>query len=134
MDVELIGDTTYGKPVGEIPIPISNYILYSPQLYVENSANQGDYYTGMAPGTATYPGLLAADDVTKDFGDSTELLLAHALNFVQNGTYSITSPKIQSLASKQSFSIYQAKAVNRNLSVRKFKGMVLADRIKNLKK
>ena len=125
MDVELIGDTTYGKPVGEIPIPISNYILYSPQLYVENSANQGDYYTGMAPGSANYKGLLAADDVTKDFGDSTELLLAHALNFVKNGTYSITGPKIQSLASKQSFSIYQAKVVNKNLSTRKFKGMIL---------
>ncbi|MFI5158930.1 MAG: S41 family peptidase [Sphingobacteriales bacterium] len=134
MDVELIGDTTYGKPVGEIPIPISNYILYSPQLYVENSANQGDYYTGMAPGTATYPGLLAADDVTKDFGDSTEMLLAHALNFVQNGTYNITSPKIQSLASKQSFSIYQAKATNRNIKIGKFRGMILADRIRNLRK
>jgi len=134
MDVELIGDTTYGKPVGEIPIPISNYILYSPQLYVENSANQGGYYTGMAPGTAAYPGLLAADDVTKDFGDSTELLLAHALNFVKNGTYSITTPEIQSLASKQSFSISQAKAVNRNLEVHKLRGMVLADRIKNLRK
>jgi len=134
MDVELIGDTTYGKPVGEIPIPISNYILYSPQLYVENSANQGDYYTGMAPGSANYKGLLAADDVTKDFGDSTELLLAHALNFVKNGTYSITSPKIQSLTSKQSFSIYQAKIVNRNLEVRKLRGMVLADRIRNLRR
>jgi hypothetical protein len=88
----------------------------------------------MAPGTAAYPGLLAADDVTKDFGDSTEMLLAHALNFVKNGTYSIIGPKIQSLASKQNFSIYQAKAVNRNISARKFKGMVLADRIRNLRK
>lgn len=134
MDVELIGDTTYGKPVGEIPIPIGNYILYSPQMYVENSANQGDYYTGMAPGTATYPGLLAADDVTKDFGDSTEMLLAHVLNFVKNGTYNITGPKIQSLASKQGFSIYQAKTVNRNISIHKFKGMILADRIKSFRK
>jgi carboxyl-terminal processing protease len=128
MDVELIGDTTYGKPVGEIPIPISNYILYSPQLSVENSANQGDYYTGMAPGSANYKGLLAADDVTKDFGDSTEMLLAHALNFVKNDTYSITGPKIQSLNSKKSFSIYQAKAVNRSIDVHKLKGMILKGR------
>lgn len=134
MDVELIGDTTYGKPVGEIPIPINNYILYSPQLYVKNSANQGDYYTGMAPGTATYPGLLTADDVTKDFGDSTEMMLAHALNFVKNGTYNINGPKIQSLASKQSFSMYQAKSINRKLNIRKFKGMILADRIKNFRR
>jgi carboxyl-terminal processing protease len=134
LDVELIGDTTYGKPVGEIPIPINKYILYSPQLYVENSANQGDYYAGMAPGSATYPGKLAADDVTKDFGDSTEMLLAHALNFVKTDSYSITTPKIQSLSSAKSFSIYQAKAINRNLEVHKFKGMVLADRIKKFRK
>ncbi|WP_461452019.1 S41 family peptidase [Mucilaginibacter sp.] len=125
MNVQLIGDTTYGKPVGETPIPIGHYVLYSPQFSVENSAGKGNYYSGMAPGSSTYPGMLAGDDVTKNFGDSTEMLLAHALNFVKNGTYSITGPKIQSLASKQSFSIYQAKVVNRNLITRKLKGMIL---------
>jgi carboxyl-terminal processing protease len=82
----------------------------------------------MAPGSSTYPGVLAADDVTKNFGDSTEMLLAHALNYVQNGTYSITKPQIQSLSTEKSFSMYQAKAVNRKLLVNKFRGMILAEK------
>jgi len=47
MNVQLIGDTTYGKPVGEMPIPIGHYVLYSPQFSVENSASKGSYYSGM---------------------------------------------------------------------------------------
>ena len=130
MNVQLIGDTTYGKPVGEMPIQIGHYVLYSPQFSVENSASQGSYYSGMAPGSSTYPGILAGDDVTKNFGDSTEMLLAHALNYVQNGTYSIISPKIQSFAQSQKLSIYQQKAMNRKLLVNKFRGMVLTEKSK----
>jgi len=128
LNVQLIGDTTYGKPVAEIPIPIGaqgQYILYSPQLYVENSANQGDYYAGMAPGSADFPGKLAADDVTKDFGDSTEMLLQHALNFVSTGTYSINTPQIQSLSkTKTTFSLHQQSAIALKMEKRKFKAMV----------
>jgi carboxyl-terminal processing protease len=125
LNVQLIGDTTYGKPVGEIPIPIGNYVLYSPQLSVENSANQGDYYTGFAPGSASSPGKLAADDVTKDFGDSTEVLLAHALHFVKSGTYAINSPRVQSL-NKSTFSMQQQSAIALKLDPHKFKGLVLS--------
>lgn len=129
LNVQLVGDTTYGKPVGEIPIPLGatgKYILYSPQIYVQNSANQGDYYAGMAPGTAAFPGKLAADDVTKDFGDTTETLLNHALHFVRTGTYAVTGPKIQSLAAgKQLFSMQQLSAVSRKIDQHKFKAMVI---------
>jgi len=129
LNVQLIGDTTYGKPVGEIPIPIGSYILYSPQLYVENSANQGDYYTGMAPGSTLYPGKLAADDVTKDFGDSTEMLLAHALNFVKTGTYALKGPQIQSL-SKSTLSLHQQSTMALKTNLHKFKGLVLSSKLK----
>jgi len=74
--------------------------------------------------------MLAGDDVTKNFGDSTETLLAHALNYVQNGTYSIVSSKIQSFAQSQKTSIYQQKAMNRKLLVNKFRGMVLTEKNK----
>jgi carboxyl-terminal processing protease len=124
LNVQLIGDTTYGKPVGEIPIPINKYILYSPQLYVENSANQGDYYSGMAPGSSTYPGELAQDDITKDFGDSTEMLLAHALNYVSTGTYAIKGPQIQSL-SKSTLTLHQARVMSSKIaSPYNFRGLV----------
>lgn len=129
LDVELVGDTTYGKPVGEIPIPLGSdgkYILYSPQIYVENSANQGDYYAGMAPGSPSYKGYLAGDDVTKDFGDSTEMLLAHALNYVKTGTYAINKPQVQSLtAGKKLFTISQQKALVRQMDQHKIKALVI---------
>jgi len=128
LNVQLVGDTTYGKPVGEIPITLGSYILYSPQFYAENSANQGDYYTGMAPGSTAYPGELAGDDVTKDFGDSTEMLLAHALNYVKTGTYAINKPQIESL-SKSTLSLHQQSAMALRLNPHKFKGMV-AERLK----
>jgi len=86
LPIQLIGDTTYGKPVGEIPIPIGKYYLYSPQIYVENSANQGDYYAGMAPGSAAFAGVLANDDLTTDFGPD-ESLLAATLNYIEKGYY-----------------------------------------------
>jgi len=125
LDVQLIGDTTYGKPVGEIPIPIGKYILYSPQEYVENAASQGDYYTGMAPESANYPGKLAADDVTKNFGDSTEMLLAHALNYIKTGTFAITRPQVAAL-SKSTLSLHQQSIMARQLNPHKFKGSVLS--------
>jgi len=129
MDVELVGDTTYGKPVGEIPIPLGSdgkYILYSPQIYVKNSANQGDYYAGMTPGSGGYKGTLADDDATKDFGDSTENMLAHALHYIKTGTYAMNKPQVQSLlAGKQMFSIAQQKAVIRKMDQHKFKALVV---------
>ena len=136
MDVELVGDTTYGKPVGEYPIALGSdgkYTLYSPQVYVTNSANQGDYYAGMTPGSGSYKGFLAGnnvfrdgDDVTKDFGDPTENMLAHTLNYVKTGTYAINKPQVQSLlAGKQLFTIGQQKALVRQMDQHKFKALVI---------
>lgn len=95
MDVKLIGRNTYGKPVGFFDININKYQLYVPEFETKNSANQGGYYTGMTPGSTDYPGKLDADDLTKDFGDPTEGLLAHALNYVTTGNYGVNL-KIQS--------------------------------------
>jgi carboxyl-terminal processing protease len=137
LNVQLIGDTTYGKPVGEIPIPIGSqgqYIIYSPQLYVENSANQGDYYSGMAPGSTTYPGMLAADDVTKPFGDSTEMLLASALSYIKTGTYAVKKQQVQSLpANKSAFSLHQQSTAALAMEKKKYKLMTFNDKLKTKK-
>lgn len=134
LTVQLIGDTTYGKPVGEIPIPIGSqgrYIIFSPQFYVQNSAGQGNYYSGMAPGSADFQGLLAADDVTKEFGDSTETLLSHALNYVKTGTYAISTPQVQSLsANKAAFSLHQQSAIALTMEKQKYKLMTFSNKLK----
>ncbi|HWZ36402.1 MAG TPA: S41 family peptidase, partial [Mucilaginibacter sp.] len=41
MDVQFIGTTTYGKPVGFFDIDINKYQLYIPEFETQNSANQG---------------------------------------------------------------------------------------------
>lgn len=68
MDVKIIGTTTYGKPVGFYNIDIDRYQLYMPMFSTRNSANKGDYYSGMTPGSTTYDGFAASDDLTKTLG------------------------------------------------------------------
>ncbi len=101
MNVQLIGTTTYGKPVGFFAIPIGTYQYYTPEFETKNSASQGGYYSGMTPGSATYPGVQASDDVTHDFGDTNELLLARAINYTTKGTYAI-SPALTTLSTGKS--------------------------------
>lgn len=83
MDVKLVGRTTYGKPVGFFAIKIDKLDLYIPQFETKNSQNVGGYYSGMTPD------FVVMDDVTKDFGDRNESLLAAALNYAEKGTFSL---------------------------------------------
>ena len=130
LNVQFIGTTSYGKPVGFFDIDINKYELYIPEFETKNSKGQGGYYTGMTPGSADYPGVNDYDDVTKDFGDPTEGLLAHALNYVKTGTYSITTPQIQSLSKAKTFSIDQSNAAAIQLNHNKFNGMVFNKKLK----
>ncbi|WP_214070847.1 S41 family peptidase [Mucilaginibacter sp. dw_454] len=124
LDVQLIGTTTYGKPVGFFDIDINKYQLYIPEFSTKNSAAQGDYYSGMTPGTSDFPGIKDYDDVTKEFGDTTETLLHHAITYVNKGTYSYTAQKVQGLGAQKTFSIDQANNAAMALDGKKFKGMV----------
>ena len=135
LNVQLIGSTSYGKPVGFFAININKYQYYTPEFATMNSANQGGYYAGMTPGSSTYPGVQDFDDVTKDFGDPTEGLLAHALNYVKTGVYSVQSPQIQSVngIALRSFSLAQFNAAANQLEGHKFRGMVLNNPAKHLK-
>ncbi|MFD2871663.1 S41 family peptidase [Mucilaginibacter ximonensis] len=124
MDVQFIGTTTYGKPVGFFDIDINKYQMYIPEFETQNSAGQGGYYSGMTPGAAGYPGVKDYDDPTKEFGDTTEVLLHHAVNFLKKGTYTVTAPKVQGLNVQRTLSIDQSNAAALALESKKFKGMV----------
>ncbi len=128
MNVKLLGTTSYGKPVGFFAIPITSYQLYIPEFETRNSLNQGGYYPGMTPGSATYPGYAANDDISKDFGDPTENLLAHALSYANTGSFSASSPQVLSTSGIKAFSIEQQNEVNSKLDDHSFKGMVLDKR------
>jgi len=88
--VQLIGRTSYGKPVGFFGIPVGKYDLYISEFESQNSQGKADFYQGMVPG-GNFAGVTANDDVTKDFGDPAEGLLARAINFIEKGNYTVAS-------------------------------------------
>ena len=133
MNVQLIGTTSYGKPVGFFPISINKYQIYIPEFETKNSATQGGYYAGMTPGSTDFPGKLDYDDVTHDFGDPSEGLLAHALHYVTNNTYSFSSPKLQSLSGVKIMSVQQANTAGVQLDGHKFSGMIFNNKLKSKK-
>jgi carboxyl-terminal processing protease len=80
MNVVSIGSTTCGKPYGFYYANNCGTSYAAMQLKGENAVGFGDYADGFAP---TCP---ASDDLSKQRGDSTELMLATALGYVRTGS------------------------------------------------
>ena len=125
-DVKLIGRQTYGKPVGFFAITIDKLDLYIPQFETKNNKNEGGYFNGM---TVDYS---IPDDVTKDFGDPTEKLLAAALSYSEKGTFSIGNIP-NKIASLSGMSDSETERLNEAFDKNVFKGMV-DDKLKLKKK
>lgn len=125
LDVQFVGETSYGKPVGFFDIDINKYIMYTPEFSVKNSAGQGDYYQGFTPGDTNSPGFNDYDDLTKDFGDPTEGLLADCLNYVKTGAYSTQKTVVQSLSANFKSHVLASNRRAEILDKHKFIGMVL---------
>jgi carboxyl-terminal processing protease len=94
--IQIIGRTTYGKPVGFFGIPVGDYDMYITQFETRNSAGTANYYQGMIPG-GNFKGKDVGDDITHDFGDPAEGLLAQAIKFIESGAYSTTALRTNSL-------------------------------------
>jgi len=77
--VTLVGDRTYGKPVGQYVLPFCDKVLAPVAFSMVNANGQGDYFDGLA---ADCP---AGDDIGRDLGDATEASLAEALAVVRTG-------------------------------------------------
>ncbi|HEX6847270.1 MAG TPA: S41 family peptidase [Chitinophagaceae bacterium] len=117
MEVKLIGDTTYGKPVGFFPIPVYDYDLYPISFKTVNSTGSADYYTGFVPDK------LAPDGVDKNWGNVDEPCLAAALRYITTGSF-----RISTSASQQDLRLQAAKEAeffNQSLNRNKFLGMFI---------
>src|SRR5262245_25752153 len=77
--VVVVGDTTYGKPVGQDAFPFSDKGFHPVPLPLENSLGQGDYFTGLP---ATCP---AGDMLDRQLGDPEEASLKEAFVYVRTG-------------------------------------------------
>ncbi|KQN36088.1 hypothetical protein ASE92_08100 [Pedobacter sp. Leaf41] len=122
MDVKLIGRKTYGKPVGFFSLRIDKKDLYIPQFQTKNQSGFGDYFDGMAVDKDV------VDDLTKDFGDPSEKLLAQALNYSATGAF--TSYLKESTLSSTSGVSRQVIDSNNEKLDHEFKGMIETRKLK----
>ncbi len=84
MTVKLVGEQTYGKPVGFFPIRLENkYDVLMALFETKNALDEGGYFSGMVPdiresnSDATF-----FDDPRYDFGDSAEPYTAKAIGIL----------------------------------------------------
>lgn len=76
LDVVLIGDTTFGKPVGQYGFDFCDSTLFPVSFETVNANDVGGYFDGI---TVDCP---AADDLTTVLGDTAEASLAEALTYL----------------------------------------------------
>jgi carboxyl-terminal processing protease len=82
MPVAVIGDTTYGKPVGQYSLEFCDKVLVPVAFSLKNANDEGDFFDGISP-TCTAP-----DDITHQLGDPAEGSYAEALTFLRTGACS----------------------------------------------
>jgi carboxyl-terminal processing protease len=100
MPVTVIGDTTYGKPVGQYGLRFCDKILYPVAFSIKNANLEGDFFEGIAADCT------ADDDYTHQLGDSSEASLAEALTFIRTGACS-PRPAAESRALRAPRSVFK---------------------------
>lgn len=81
MDVQLVGGTTYGKPVGFFPIPAGDWYIFPISFRTVNKNGAGNYFNGIAVNNTV------ADGLDKDWGDLSENSLAGVVRKISSGAY-----------------------------------------------
>ncbi len=84
--VIVVGDRTYGKPVGQYILPFCDKVLAPVSFAMVNADGKGDYFDGLAADCQ------AADDIAHDLGDVDEASLAEALGYLRTGACSAAAP------------------------------------------
>lgn len=79
LPVVVIGDNSYGKPVGQYGFRVCDKMLWPVSFSIRNALGQGDYYDGFPPDCR------AGDDLAHALGDPAEASLAAALAYVSTG-------------------------------------------------
>ena len=80
--VVIVGDRTYGKPVGQYAIPFCDKILAPVSFQLRNANGEGDFFGGLPADCA------APDDIDHPIGDPMEGSLREALTVISTGACS----------------------------------------------
>lgn len=86
MEVILVGETTYGKPVGMYVYDVCDKIFMPVAFQMVNALGEGAYFDGIPPDCP------AADDLDHPLGDPDEASLAAALHYLSNGSCPAAGP------------------------------------------
>jgi C-terminal processing protease CtpA/Prc len=89
MPVVIIGDRTYGKPVGQYQINFCDKMLAPVAFTLRNANGEADYFEGLAPDC------VADDDVERELGDPAEASLREAVAFIATGACTPRPPGLQ---------------------------------------
>ena len=79
LPVVIVGDRTYGKPVGQYALPFCDKVFAPVAFSMVNARGEGDYFDGLPVDCA------AADDTGHELGSPQEASLATALDFIATG-------------------------------------------------
>jgi C-terminal peptidase prc len=79
LDVKVVGERTYGKPVGQYGFDFCDKVLYPVAFLVTNARGQADFFSGIPADCA------AGDDLDRPLADAREASLAEALTVVRTG-------------------------------------------------
>ncbi len=105
MDVKLVGDTTYGKPVGFFGFHLTDFPnggstekfladLYAINFETRNANNEGGYFNGMTPDAS------AVDYVDLPWGDPNDDNLLQIFNYISTGSYGRVAPALRMAQNK----------------------------------
>ena len=95
VDVFLVGDDTYGKPVGSIALTYTDSTLIPITFSLYNRLGEGDYFDGIPADS------YVDEDVTIPFGDPEEKMLKEVLNYIATGEWTGSGARKSSRASWQ---------------------------------
>lgn len=82
LDVQIVGNTTCGKPVGMNRFEHCDLAFLPVTFQTVNSLGEGEYFNGLTP----YPNCQVDDDPSIGFGEDSEPMLGQALGFIANGS------------------------------------------------
>jgi carboxyl-terminal processing protease len=92
LTVTVVGDRTYGKPVGQYGYNFCDKVLYPVAFSTQNARGEGNYFDGIPADCG------AADDLEHQLGDSAEASLGEALRYLRTGS---CNPAASALARAQ---------------------------------
>ncbi|NNF40917.1 MAG: peptidase S41, partial [Woeseiaceae bacterium] len=95
-DVAIVGDNTFGKPVGQIGLEFCEKILRPTSFKTVNAAGEGEYFDGLAVDCA------APDDLNFAVGSDADPNMIAAMTYLETGACPAAAAARRSLASDAS--------------------------------